>query len=496
MRVRRAYATLRAKTGFAAQRDTRFGPDETQAMAVTDNNYVHAQWSSRWAFILAATGSAVGLGNIWKFPYMAGQGGGGAFVLVYLACVLLIGLPIMMAEVLLGRRARRSPINTMRTLARVEAASPRWVGLGWMGVIAGFLILSFYSVIAGWTLAYVFKAASGGFSGIDADGIRAMFGQFVTNPTGLLVWHSVFMIMTVAVVGRGVEAGLEKAVKVLMPALFLLLVALVVYAMGNGAFSAAVEFLFRPDFSQLSGGDVLGAMGQAFFSLSLGMGAIMIYGSYLPQGASIGGTTFTIAIADTLVALMAGLAIFPIVFANGLEPGAGPSLIFQTLPIAFSQMTGGALWGTLFFLLLVFAAWTSAISLIEPVVAWLTETRGMPRMKSSLLVGAVIWFLGIATVMSFSDWAFEFSFFGAAKTNGVFDMLDILTSNIMLPLGGILIAVFAGWVMRRASTEEELAMSTGAGYRVWRFLVRFVAPTSVGVVLFFLIFGNYLGARG
>ncbi|MDH3281202.1 MAG: sodium-dependent transporter [Gammaproteobacteria bacterium] len=465
-------------------------------MAVTDNNYVHAQWSSRWAFILAATGSAVGLGNVWKFPYMAGQGGGGAFVLVYLLCVALIGVPIMMAEVLLGRRGRRSPINTMRALARIEGASRRWVALGWMGVLAGFLILSFYSVIAGWTLAYVFRAASGAFSGVPADDIRAMFGQFVTDPTVLLLWHSVFMIMTVAVVGRGVEAGLEKAVKVLMPALFCLLILLVVYSIGNAEFARAVEFLFRADFSRLSGGDILGAMGQAFFSLSLGMGAIMIYGSYLPQDASIAGTTFTIAIADTLVALMAGLAIFPIVFANGLEPAAGPSLIFQTLPIAFGQMTWGAFWGTLFFVLLVFAAWTSAISLIEPVVAWLTETRGMHRMASSLLVGVIIWALGIVTVMSFSDWAFEFTFFGAQKSNGLFDMLDILTSNFMLPLGGILIAIFAGWVMHRASTEDELAIVWRPGYALWRFLVRLVAPISVGVVLFFLIFGNYLSAGG
>lgn len=459
-----------------------------------NNNYVHAQWSSRWAFILAATGSAVGLGNIWKFPYMAGQGGGGAFVLVYLVCVALIGIPIMMAEVLLGRRGRRSPINTMRVLARAEGANPRWVALGWMGVLAGFLILSFYSVIAGWTLAYVFRAASGAFSGVPAEDIRTMFGAFVSDPTLLLVWHTVFMIMTVAVVGRGVEAGLERAVKVLMPALFCLLVLLVVYSMGNGEFARAVDFLFRPDFQSLSGGDVLGAMGQAFFSLSLGMGAIMIYGSYLPQDASIGGTTFTIAIADTLVALMAGLAIFPIVFANGLEPAAGPSLIFQTLPIAFGQMTWGALWGTLFFVLLVFAAWTSAISLIEPVVAWLTETRGMHRMASSLLVGVVTWGLGIVTVMSFSGWAFEFSFFGAQKSNGLFDILDILTSNVMLPLGGILIAIFAGWRLRRASSESELAIRWQPGYELWRFLVRFLAPVSVGVVLFFLIFGNYFGA--
>jgi len=456
------------------------------------SNHVHPQWSSRWAFILAATGSAVGLGNIWKFPYMAGDGGGGAFVLVYLLCVVLIGVPIMMSEVMLGRRARRSPINTMRKLARDEKASPMWKGLGWMGVIAGFLILSYYSVIAGWTLAYTVRIGSGMFTLATADGVKALFGGFVSDPEKLLAWHTIFMVMTVGVIARGVQNGVERAVKFMMPALYILLLALVFYAMGAGDFEKAVNFLFRPDFTKLTPGVVLGAMGQAFFSLSLGMGAIMIYGSYLPQDASIAGTTFTIAFADTLVAVLAGLAIFPIVFATSLEPGAGPGLVFQTLPIAFGNMPGGQFWGTLFFVLLVFAAWTSAISLLEPVVAWLSESRGIQRTTATAWVGIITWLLGIVTVLSFSTWAFEFDFLGVKKTSGVFDILDIVTSSIMLPLGGILIAVFAGWKMRKHSSQAELAMKLEIGYSLWRFLVRYVAPVLVSMALVWLLFEPYI----
>ncbi len=465
-------------------------------MATTDtdihSNHVHPQWTSRWAFVLAATGSAVGLGNIWKFPYMAGDGGGSAFVLVYLLCVVLIGVPIMMSEVMLGRRGRRSPINTMRKLARDERASPMWKGLGWMGVIAGFLILSYYSVIAGWTLAYVVRIASGLFTLATADGAKTLFGEFVTDPEKLLAWHTIFMVMTVGVIARGVESGVERAVKFMMPALFILLIALVFYAMGAGDFERAVNFLFQPDFSKLTPGVILGAIGQAFFSMSLGMGAIMIYGSYLPQDSSIAGTTFTIAFADTMVALLAGLAIFPIVFATSLEPAAGPGLVFQTLPIAFGNMPGGQLFGTLFFILLVFAAWTSAISLLEPVVAWLSESRGVNRVTATVWVGIITWLLGIVTVMSFSTWAFEFDFLGVKKTSGIFDILDILTSSIMLPLGGILIAVFAGWKMSRASSQQELAIRVEIGYLVWRFLVRFVAPVLVGLALIWLLFEPYI----
>ena len=444
---------------------------------------IHGQWSSRWAFVLAATGSAVGLGNVWRFPYVTGENGGGAFVAVYILSVLAVGLPVMMAEVMLGRRGRQSPLNTMRTLAEEEGRSRSWQYLGWMGMLAGFFILSFYSVVAGWTLAYVFRTGSGMFQGATAEGVASLFGDFTGDPERLLAWHTIFMVMTTVVVSRGVKSGLEQAVRFLMPALFLLLLLLVGYAMGNGEFAMGIEYLFKPDFSKVTGTVVLKAMGQAFFSLSLGMGAIMIYGSYLSDHASIARTTFLIVTMDTLVAILAGMAIFPIVFANNLEPSAGPGLIFVTLPLAFGQMPGGALFGTLFFVLLVFAAWTSAISLLEPIVTWLVENQGMNRVKGSALAGICAWGLGIVSLLSLNVWS-EHTVFGLA----FFDLMDFLTANIMLPLGGVLIAVFVGWRMARGSSLGELAMGDGVGYRTWYLLIRFVAPVGVSLVLVYQLY--------
>jgi NSS family neurotransmitter:Na+ symporter len=439
---------------------------------------IHGQWSTRLAFILAATGSAVGLGNIWRFPYVAGENGGGAFVLVYLACVTLLGLPIMMAEVMLGRRGRQSPINTMRSLAEEEGVTAAWRYIGWLGMLAGFLILSFYSVIAGWAMAYVVRTASGVFEGVTAQGATSIFGDLVSDPERLLAWHTVFMVSTMVIVARGVRSGLEQAVRYLMPALFALLLLLVGYAMAEGAFAEGLRFMFTPDWSKLSWLVVLEAMGLAFFSLSLGMGAIMVYGSYLPADASIPRTCATVAGADTLVALLAGVAIFPIVFAYGLDPGSGPGLIFETLPIAFGAMPGGVVFGTLFFVLLTFAAWTSAISVIEPAVAWLVENAGLSRVAAAVWSGLAAWLIGIGTVLSFSVWSDPLVF---GKT--FFDLLDYLTANIMLPLGGLLIAVFTGWVMTAGSVREEMAMQHGGWYTAWYQLLRFLAP--VGVILIF-----------
>ncbi len=452
---------------------------------------LHGQWSGRWAFILAATGSAVGLGNIWKFPYITGENGGGAFVMVYLLCIAIIGIPIMIAEVMLGRRGRRSPLNTMRHLAQDEGRSPHWQYLGWAGMLAGFFILSYYSVIAGWALAYFFRTAAGTFTGVTADGAGSIFSALIADPERLLAWHTIFMVMTTVVVARGVRSGLEKAVRYLMPALFVLLLVLVGYAMNTPAFGKGLSFLFNVDFhallykvdatgvEHLSWESVLIALGHAFFTLSLGMGAIMIYGSYLPERTSIAKTSLVIAGMDTLVALLAGMAIFPIVFANGLEAGAGAGLIFQTLPIAFGHMPGGVFFGSLFFLLLTFAAWTSAISLIEPAVTWMVENHGVNRIYASVWVGIATWLLGIGTVLSFNLLSGEeYQLFG--KT--FFDLLDYLTANIMLPLGGLLIALFAGWEMRRSSSLGELNMGEGVGFNLWYFLIRYVSPLAVTLV--------------
>jgi len=455
---------------------------------------VHGMWSSRAVFIMATVGSAVGLGNIWKFPYITGEYGGGAFVVVYLLCIALIGIPIMMAEILLGRRGRASPIVTMKTLAREQGASSAWSIVGYSGVVAGFLILSFYSVIAGWALAYVFQTAGGGLNGVDGAGAESLFGDLVGSPGQLLVWHSVFMLMTVGVVARGVRNGLEKAVVVLMPALFIMLLVMVAYAWVEGDFARGFAFLFNTDFSKVfqlctgsaeqlqcsfTGEPLLVAMGHAFFTLSLGMGAIMAYGAYVPDRASITGATLTIAAADTVVALLAGLAIFPIVFASGLEPAAGPGLIFQTLPVAFGNMPGGQWFGTLFFVLLVFAAWSSSISLVEPAVAWLVESRQWSRQAAALVIGGFAWFLGIGSVLSFNLWSGEeYQFFG--KT--LFDLKDFLASNVMLPLGGLLIALFVAYGAGRQMALEELAISRQHLFDAWWRVIRYVSPIGIAIV--------------
>ena len=439
---------------------------------------IHGQWSSRGAFILAATGSAVGLGNIWKFPYITGENGGGAFVLVYLLCIAVVGIPVMMSEIMLGRRGKQSPIHIMRTLAQEAHSGNHWQIVGWSGVLAGFLILSFYSVIAGWALSYVVEAISGNFTEITGAQSGELFTGLLSNPGTQLFWHTLFMVITMFVVARGVKEGLEYAIRLLMPTLFVLLLILVGFAMNSGGFVQGLHFLFDPDFSKISTEGVLTALGHAFFTLSLGMGAIMIYGAYLPDSVSITKVTLTVALADTVVALLAGMAIFPIVFANGLEPGAGPGLIFQTLPVAFGAMPGGVLFGTLFFVLLVFAAWSSAISIIEPVVAWLVETKGWSRNRAALSSGGVTWALGIASVLSFNLWS-EVKWMD--KT--IFDLLDYLTANIMLPLGGLLIALFAGWVMNQNHSRGELGLAL-EGYQRWQWLIRYVTP--VAIVLVFL----------
>jgi NSS family neurotransmitter:Na+ symporter len=453
---------------------------------------IHGQWSSRWAFILAATGSAVGLGNIWRFPYLTGENGGGVFVMVYLFCVLLVGLPILMAEVMLGRRGRQSPINAMKALANDENKSQVWQIIGWMGMLIGFLILSFYSVIAGWTLAYIIRTASGVFVGADPAVVASTFSELISDPERLLAWHTIFMMMVIIVVARGVKSGLEQAVRYLMPTLFLLLLVMVGYAMTTEKFMEGLRYLFVVDFEviaqKIENGEFFGdifvnALGQAFFSLSLGMGAIMVYGSYLSSGSSIPRTSIIIALCDTSVALLAGIAIFPIVFTYGLEPSSGPGLIFVTLTVAFAQMPGGAFFGTLFFCLLMFAAWTSGISILEPVVAWLVEHKHMTRVKAAAVAGFAAWLLGVGTVLSFSHWAFSFSFAGQQKTNGLFDVFDTLASNIFLPLGGLLIAIFAAWVMSNKASAEELGMNEKA-FKAWQFTARFIAPT--GVILIFL----------
>ncbi|WP_435099730.1 sodium-dependent transporter [Arhodomonas sp. AD133] len=446
---------------------------------------IHGEWSNALVFVLAAVGSAVGLGNIWKFPYMAGENGGGAFVLVYLLCIAVIGLPILVAEITLGRRARCSPIHAFRNLAAQSGASPGWRYIGWLGVFTGFVILSFYSVVGGWAIAYTLRAGQGLFSGIAADEAGALFGGLLGSPPEMIAWHTLFMAAILVIVARGVHSGLERAVTFLMPALFVLLAMLVGYAMAIGDFDRAVTFLFRPDWSALNAEGVLQALGHAFFTLSLGIGCMLTYGAYLPARASILGTAVVIGITDTVVALFAGLAIFPVVFvAPGVEAGAGPGLLFQTLPYAFGQMPAGHLFGFLFFLLVTFAAVTSGISLVEPATAYLVERRGWGRWRACGLLCLGIWLLGLGTVFSFNRWAdfTPLAFVGALADRNVFELLDGLTSGLLLPIGGFGIAIFAGWFAAREVLAEELRTGSWR-FVVWRWAVRVVSPVAVALIL-------------
>ena len=443
----------------------------------------HGQWSSRFGFILAATGSAVGLGNIWKFPYMTGVSGGSAFVLTYLLCIALIGVPILVMEWLIGRRAQKNPIQAMEHVALQEGRSRHWKWLGLVGILGAFLILSFYSVIGGWALDYLFRTGSGTFQGMNGEQTGAVFNGFLGNAGSLLLWHTVFMGLTIAIVAMGVTGGLERASRIMMPGLVLVLLILVGYGVTTGAAGRAAEFLFTPNWSAINGQVVLAALGHAFFTLSLGMGIMTAYGAYLGQDVNLLGTARTVVLLDTTIALMAGMAIFPLVFSHHLEPSAGPGLIFVTLPIAFGNMTGGTVLGALFFILLSFAALTSSMSLLEPVVALLEEKTPLGRKSATLVAGSVIWLLGVASLLSFNHWS-DIQIMG----NNIFDFLDKLTSKFMLPLTGLGIIIFAGWFMNQDSIRRELGLE-GLGYTIWRIVSRFVAPLAVIAVFISLLLG-------
>jgi len=456
----------------------------------TGTEFVHERWSSRNAFVLAAVGGAVGLGNIWRFPYIAGQNGGGAFVLVYVLCIACIGIPLLMAELAMGRRGGHSAPATMRRLTADAGRGKFWHGIGWFAVITPLLAIIYYGVIAGWSLDYIVLSVTGRFSGIDAQASAAEFGNLTGSPLRLAFWQGLFMLLTAIVVARGVRKGLELATKLLMPSLAALVVLLVLYAAMTADFAGAVRFLFTPDLAKLNATVVLMALGQAFFSLAIGVGAMITYGAYMSPDVSIPKAAVTIAAADTAMALMMGLAIFPLVFASGLVPAEGPGLVFISLPIAFGQMPGGIVFATLFFVLTFIAALTSSIAMLEPVVCWLEEHRGFSRPISTVMLAAGTWLVGLSVVLSFNVWSEVrplgvFAYF-ADKT--IFDLFDFLTANVMMPIGALLLAAFAGWAMQRDSIRQEIGLADGTWYRVWMFLLRFVVP--VGIVA--ILLGNLL----
>lgn len=436
-------------------------------------------------FLLAAVGAAVGLGNIWKFPFVTGQNGGSAFVLVYLLAVLFVALPILIAEIALGRWGRQSPPNAMANVAADQGRSRAWSIVGWFGMLAAYLIATYYSVISGWSVAYIFKNGGGDFSGQDASAISAEFDALLASPLHMSMWHGIFMVICTLILVRGLQRGIEKTVKVLMPTLFALLLLMVGYGAVEGDMKSAWHFMFDFDFSAIDGQVVLIAVGQAFFSIGVAMGLMMGFGAYLPREISIGRSAVIIAIADTLVAIIAGLAIFPIVFANGLDPAEGPGLIFVSLPIAFGSVTGGLIFGTLFFILLFFAALTSVIGTLEPMIAWWQERFGLTRARAALFVCISIFFLGMGTVFSFNLWSGwrPLAAFERYADFGYFEILDYLTANIMMPVSGLLLAVFVGWLVKPEAISDQLRIRNETLFKSWFWLLRWVAPISIALIL-------------
>jgi NSS family neurotransmitter:Na+ symporter len=446
----------------------------------------HESWSSRVTFLLAAIGAAVGLGNIWKFPYITGQNGGGAFVLVYLLAVFLVALPILIAEIAVGRWGQQSPPNAMANVASDQNRSKYWSVVGWFGMLAAYLIGTYYSVIAGWTVVYIFKNAAGDFTGQDAASVSAQFEALLASPWQLSLWHGIFMVFATFILIRGVQKGIEAAVKVLMPALFALLLAMVVYGIFEGNMSRTLHFMFDFDLSAINGRVVLVAVGQAFFSIGVAMGLMMGFGAYLPRDISIARSAVIIASADTGVAIIAGLAIFPVVFANGLDPAEGPGLVFVSLPIAFGSVTGGLVFGTLFFILLFFAALTSVIGVLEPMIAWWQERFGLRRQLAAFYVCLSLFVLGLGPVFSFNIWK-EWRPLAAIDRFaefGYFEILDYLTANLMMPVSGLLLAIFVGWLVKPEAIANELQMKYPALFRTWFWLLRWVVPVSIVLILY------------
>ena len=438
-------------------------------------------WGSRLGFILAAAGSAVGLGNIWKFPYIAGENGGGAFVLVYLICIVLVGLPIMIAELMIGRHTRKDAIGAFIAL---EHKKSWWQTPGWISVGAAFIISSYYSVVAGWTLDYIYRSLVGSFNNKTTAVIEGMFDSLIADGSRQTLWHFIFMILCLAIVIGGIQKGIERWSKILMPVLLLLLTLLFVNGMMSPGAQQGLAFMFQPDFAKLTPSSILEAMGHSFFTLSLGMAAMITYGSYLKSDEDLFAVGLRVAGLDTLIAIMAGLAIFPIVFAVGMEPAAGPGLIFKTIPVVFSQIPGGSILAILFFLLLAFAALTSNISLIESQVAYLIDERKWSRKRATCTIASVAFFVGIPTALSYN----YFSGWTPIGDLSFFDSADLIASNYLLPIAGLLTAIYVGWFWRNSEEKEEL-MAGGAGwvYPLWHWLIRFVAPVAVTIVLYYKV---------
>ena len=455
------------------------------------------QWSGRMGFILAASGSAIGLGNLWKFPYITHENNGGAFVLVYILAIAMVGIPIMIAEILMGRHTALSPVSALKILGKDRPGGTVWQGLGYLGVIAGFTILSYYSIVAGWTIHYTRMALNGSLAKLAADpeALGNYFGgEFLANGGQQTLYHLIFMALTTAAVFFGVKRGIERVAKILMPLLFLILLTLVAYSTTTSGFGEAIAFIFKPDFSVLTTGAVLEALGHAFFTLSLGMGAMLTYGSYMGRHFSIPRAALQISALDTLIALMACVIMFSIINTSGIEVSKSSTILFTTIPTVLVKLPGASLVIAMFYVLIGFAALTSTISLLEVVSSFAIDELRWTRHRATLTMATVITVFGVLNALSLggNELLSGFNLIGRPSTQGVFGTMDYLASNWFLPVGGFLIALFAGWVLAPRMTRSELEEGHGEfrGYGLWRFLIRFVAPLAVGAIIVSVILGK------
>lgn len=444
----------------------------------------HSLWTSRWTFLFATAGAAVGLGNVWRFSFLTGQNGGAAFVLVYLAFVFVIGVPIIMAELAIGRMGQLSPIGSIKRIIQLHDASHFWQVIGKLSLVVPFIGFTFYSVVTGWTLYYAGQAITNAFKGVSSVEAQSLFEALTLSPLVTIILQGVVVVATAVIVGNGLRQGIERTTKIMVPGLGVILLLMVAYNVFAADMSSAIEFLFSPNFSELSVTSILLALGQAFFSVGVGVGFMMTYGAYLPKDISIPKAAFVIGSVDTGVALLAGLAIFPIVFATGLDPSEGPGLVFVTMPVAFSAMPFGYILGVTFFLLLFVAAYTTTIGMLEPVVAYLEERWNRGRLALAIWAGLVIWLIGILPGLSDNVLADvrPLAFITGLADKSIFETFDFITASVLIPINAFLIALFAGWVVSVETFKSELGFRSDALFNVWIVLMRYMVPLAVLVI--------------
>lgn len=443
-----------------------------------------ARWTSNRLFIFAAAGVAIGLNNFWQFPYLVPEYGGSLFLICYLFFLVVLGYPLLMAQLSIGRLGRASPILSVKSIVDDIDGDPNWHILGSMATFTGFLVLTYLSVIGGWTIAYSFRAVFGSFDGLTADGIGSIFGNFVSDPERQMFWHSLFVVITMIAAARGLKRGIEPLIRCTVIIIFLLILVLLLYVVTLPNFGGSMTSLFTPNWSNFGVKSVLVALGQTFFSLGLGYGVYIVYGAYLPEETNIGKSVAGVIGLDTLAAFAVTIIIFSILQAAGQELASGPILMFKTLPLALDILPFSQLVITMIFIMLALASITTSVALIEPMILWLTETHSMTRFMAAVWSGIGVWLLGIIIIFSFNEWAFKFHYFGTEKQLGIFDAVQIVTSNFLLPLTGIFAALFVGWSINQKLSAEFFGFKNNKLFIVWLWLMRIIIPLLLVVVLF------------